>query len=290
MVLEQATLKKICDFVKIKPRAVQEIAELVKKNWRTAERYINKIEEETGCISTRVFREGTRGALKIVYWNFAEDIHSTSFQQEITESIMQGKRKNDFSPFDIYQYVDEKKKRVDVEDISGIDVYVDLSEKTDFAGFLRQATKQVLIFSGNLSWIKSKQGKTKILDVLRELVKRNVSIKIIARVSMIGVENAKKLLAINKEPGRDMIEIRHRYQPLRAMIIDNRIIKLREKKDPAYYAQGELKRKIEIFYDIFDKDWVEWAQKVFLKMFSVSMPAEKRIHEIDKIKAKFLVD
>ena len=65
---------------------------------------------------------------------------------------------------------------------------------------------------------------------------------------MIGVENAKKLLAINKEPGRDMIEIRHRYQPLRAMIIDNRIIKLREKKDPAYYAQGELKRKIEIFF------------------------------------------
>lgn len=288
MVLEQATLKKICDFVKIKPRAMQEIAELIKKNWRTAERYTEKIEQETGCISTRVFREGTRGALKVVYWNFTEDIHSTSFQQEITESIMQGKRKGDFSPFDIYQYVDEKKKRAQIEDISNMSLYKSLPEKTDFEGVLRQATKQILIFSGNLSWINSTQGKTKILDVLKELVKRNVSIKIIARVSMVGVENAKKLLAINKEPGRDMIEIRHRYQPLRAMIIDNKLVELREKKYPEYYASGELNKKIEVFYDIYDKDWIEWLQKVFWRMFSTAMPAEKRIKEIDMVQKKIL--
>lgn len=42
--------KKICEFVKSKPRTVQEIAEHIKKNWRTAERYVERISEETGCV------------------------------------------------------------------------------------------------------------------------------------------------------------------------------------------------------------------------------------------------
>lgn len=288
MPLESSTIKKICDFVKIKPRTVQEISELIKKNWRTAERYVGKIEQETGCISSRVFREGTRGALKIVYWNAVEDIHSTSFQSELLDSLMQGKRKPDFSPFDIYQYVPEKKKKVYIEDVSKIDAEVEISEEQDFFGFLKQASKQILIFSGNLSWVNASQGKIKIIDIIRELVKRNVSIKILARVSMVGADNAKKLLSINKEPGRDMIEIRHRYQPLRATIIDNKVIKLREIRQPGYYEPGELKKKIEIFYDIYDKDWTEWLQKVFWKMFSTAMPAEKRIKEIETIQSKIL--
>jgi len=288
MVLETETIKKICDFVRLKPRSIQEISELIKKNWRTAERYVQKIEQETGCISTRVFRKGTRGALKVVYWNTIEDIHSTSFQSELFDSLMQGKRKDDFSPFEIYQYILAKKKKAYVEDISKIDPETDLCEKTDFAGFLRQTSKQLLIFSGNLSWVNSIQGKTKIIDVIRELANRNVSIKIITRVSVIGVDNVKKLLAINKEPGRDMIEIRHRYQPLRAMIVDNQVVKLREQRDPVHYKSDELKKKIEIFYDVFDKDWIEWLQKVFWKMFSTGMPAKQRIKEIEKIQSKIL--
>ena len=286
MPLESSTIKQICDSVKLKPRTVQEISELIKKNWRTAERYVEKIEQETGCISTRVFREGTRGALKIVYWNAVEDIHSTSFQDELLDSLLQGKRKDDFSPFDIFQYVPEKKKKVYVEDVSKIDSEMEISEEQDLVGFFKQASKQVLVFSGNLSWINAHQGDTKILDVIRELVHRNVSIKIIARVSMIGADNAKKLLAVNKEPGKDMIEIHHRYQPLRAIIIDNKVVKLREVRDPAYYQPGELKKKVEIFYEIYDKDWTEWLQKVFWKMFSTAMPAEKRIKEIAAIKGK----
>jgi hypothetical protein len=288
MALESETIKKICDFVKIKPRAIQEVAELIKKNWRTAERYVEKIEQETGCISTRVFREGTRGALKIVYWNAIEDIHSTSFQEELLDAITQGKRKQDFSPFDIYQYVPDKKKKAYVEDISKIDPDIEISEEQDLIGFLRQASRQVLILSGNLSWINSHQGEINILNILRELIKRNISIKVIARVSMIGAENVKKLLAMNKEPGRDMVEVRHRYQPLRAIIVDNKAVKLREIRDPAYYRAGELKKKIEVFYDIYDKDWIEWLQKIFWKMFSNAMPAEKRIKEIELIQNRIL--
>ena len=226
--------------------------------------------------------------MKIVYWNSIEEIHSTSFQGEIYDKLMQSMRKSDFSPFDIYQYVPKKKKKVYVEDVSQIDPEIQISEEQDLVGFLRQATKQIIIFSGNLSWINAIQGKTKIIEVLKELSQRNVSIKIVARVSMIGADNTKKLLNINKEPGRDMIEIRHRYQPLRAIIIDNKIVKLREIREPAYYDLGELKKPVEIFYEIYDRDWIEWLQKIFWKMFSTAMPAEKRIKEIEIIQSKII--
>jgi hypothetical protein len=283
MVLDNKITKSILDFVKIKPRTVQEISNKIKKNWRTAERYVEKIEEETGTISSRIFREGTRGALKIVYWNFIEDIHSTSFQEELTGNILQGKNKSDFSPFDIYQFIDPKNKKISIFDISHEDWEKEVSEKTDFANFLRSAEKQILIFSGNLSWVNAKQDSTTILDVIRELVERNVSIKIISRVSIIGADNAKKILEINKEIKKDLIEIKHRRQPLRGMIVDNKIVKLREKKEPEYYQRDELKKKIEIFYDMYDKDWIEWLQKVFWKMYSSGIPAQKRLNEIEAI-------
>jgi len=284
MALTKAEEKSICDFVKIRPRSIQEISEHIKRNWRTADRYVEKISDETGFLSTKIFREGTRGALKVVYWSFSEDIHSTSFQNEMVEDIMKCKHKIDFSPFEIYQHVDDKKKKAYVQDASKVDSENEVSEKQDLVGFLRQATKQIMVFSGNLSWINAKQGKIHMLDVIRELAKRNISIKVIARVSMIGVDNVKKLLAINKELGRDIIEIRHRYQPLRTIIVDGKSAKFKEVKNPTFYLEGEVKKKIEIFYDIYDKDWVEWLQKVFWKMFSLATPAEKRIAEIGKIK------
>jgi len=283
MVLDNDITKKVCDFVKLKPRSIQEISSYINKNWRTTERYVERIKEQEGCISTRIFRKGTRGALKIVFWSFAEDIHSTSFQQELLDNLLQGKRKADFSPFDIYQYVPKNKKKIHMEDASEVDPDLEISEEHDLVGALRQASKQILIFSGNLSFIEAHQGNTKIIDVFRELIKKGVLIKTVSRVSMIGVDYAKKLLTLNKEMGKDMIEVRHRYQPLRAIIIDNKIIKLRERRDPAYYKEGELDKKIEIFYDIYDKDWVEWIQKVFYRMFSNAMPAEKRISEIEEI-------
>ena len=68
MVFDAIISKKITDFVKGKPKTIQEISQHIKKNWRTAERYVEKIEKESGTLSTRIFREGTRGALKVVYW------------------------------------------------------------------------------------------------------------------------------------------------------------------------------------------------------------------------------
>src|SRR3989344_9017902 len=95
--------KRINDFVYQKPRTIQEIAHLIGKNWRTANSYIEKIEKEQGTLSTRMFREGTRGALKIVFWNSIEKIHSNTFQERLFKQIESSRYKDDFSPLDLYQ-------------------------------------------------------------------------------------------------------------------------------------------------------------------------------------------
>ncbi len=41
-----------------------------------------------------------------------------------------------------------------------------------------------------------------------------------------------------------------------------------------------------IFYEIFDKEWIDWLQKVFWKMFSTGIPAGKRIKEIETVQKK----
>ena len=48
--------KKINDFVYVKPRAVDEISQHIGKNWRTANRYVERIIEQQGTISTKTFR------------------------------------------------------------------------------------------------------------------------------------------------------------------------------------------------------------------------------------------
>ena len=54
--LDVQMINKIEEFVYDKPRSIQEIAEFIGKNWRTADRYIEEIEKNFGTISTRVFR------------------------------------------------------------------------------------------------------------------------------------------------------------------------------------------------------------------------------------------
>jgi DNA-binding transcriptional regulator LsrR (DeoR family) len=52
--LTKDSIKKINEFVYSKPRTVAEIARLLKVNWRTANRYVEKIEKEEGTISIRM--------------------------------------------------------------------------------------------------------------------------------------------------------------------------------------------------------------------------------------------
>ena len=114
--LDSKTVKKITEFIYIKPRTIQEIAMHINKNWRTADSYVEKISKEQGIIALRTFRGGTRGALKIAFWNNVEKIHSSEFQERLFKRIELARNKEDFSPFDIYQYVPENKRSAFLEE------------------------------------------------------------------------------------------------------------------------------------------------------------------------------
>lgn len=276
--LEDKTRKKIITFLN-KPRTVQEVAKHIGKNWRTADRYVDKIAAETGEISSRTFREGTRGALKIVYQTNTATIASTQFQERLERQILTGRKKEDFSPLDIYQYIDEKKRYAFLEQQA--DEYAEIEQ--DVVTVLRSAQKNIFIFSGNLSWANVIQGKIKVIDILEEMAEK-LPIKIITRIDIASLSNIQKIAHINNTLGREAIEIRHCEQPLRCVLVDTKHARFKEVKEPSKYKKGELKKKTHLFYEIYDEEWNEWLQKLFWKMFSTGISLKKRLETLDSIK------
>ncbi len=277
--LDNQIIKKVNDFVYSKPRSINEVAQHIGKNWRTADRYLDFISKEFGTISVRTFREGTRGALKIAYWSSIEKLSNSMFQEKLLKDIETFKRKEDFSAFDIFQHVDDKNKKVTIEKQKSEDK-IDLSE---FQNYLEKTEKQILIFSGNLSWINSKSNKIDLFNTVEKLVKNKTPIKIISRVDMASLENIEKILSLNFKYGKELIEIRHHEQPLRAFIIDNKIVRIKEIKEPTGKI-NELNKRVFIYYTIKDKEWVEWLSRIFWKIFNNSIDSKKRIEELRKLK------
>ncbi len=267
--------RKIEDFVYLKPRSIQEVAQHLGKNWRTVDRYIEEIQKNFGTLSTRVFREGTRGALKIVFWSSIEKISCSVFQEKLEQDILRAKRKEEFSAFDIFQHVGSKHKRLEI-----CEKEEDNLDK--FSALMSGASKQVIFFSGNLSFINFGNKKINFIKIIEGLVKRNVSIKVLCRVDLAGKENVEKILSLNFKHKKELIEVRHDENPLRAMIIDNQIIRLKEVKEPTGRTR-ELNKKLFIFYTLNDKEWAEWLSRIFWKKFNNSIGASKRLEELDKI-------
>jgi len=277
MVLTKDITKKINEFVYTKPRNIHEIAKHIKVNWRTANRYIEKISKEEGIISTRIFREGTPGALKIVFWSNIEKLHASEIQERLFKRIESGQTRIDFSPSEIFQFVDKNKKKM--RTMSEKQYYSAFSFK-EFINRIKLSERQILFFSGNLTFSNIGYGKNKVIKVLEELAKKKISLKILTRVERAGIENIKNVLSINKRIGHDVVEIRHCYQPLRANITDDKVAVFKEVLDPKDYAKGELKRKLYILYYIYDENWIEWLQKVFWHLFRSSIDARKRMEEL----------
>ena len=278
MALDKETIKRICDYVYKEPRTVLDIAKHIDRNWKTAERYVNQIIDEQGTLKIKTFRGGTRGALKIVTWNNLEKINSTEFQEKLFRKIESGRKKHDFSPMDIYQYVDEEKR----------DAFINHSDKSfgkDFVALLKKAKTEILCFSGNLSWVNYKDKDILISDIIEELLKRGVKFKIVSRVDLASTSNIDRIIDIQNKLGVDSIEIRHSEQPLRGFIIDNEVASLKEVKNPEDYKPGELDEKARIYYQIYDKDWILWMQKVFYNLFRHSIDHKKRLNDIRSIKA-----
>lgn len=276
--LDPKIIKKIETFVYLKPRSVQEIALHLGKSWRTADRYLEEIEKEYGTISTRTFRKGTRGALKIVYWASIEKAHSSVFQEKLAKEIKTFKHRHDFSAFDIYQHVPDKNKSASVEQTEK-ETKTDLKELKEY---LNTAKKQMLCFSGNLSWNNLKNKDTDIFKTIEELIKKKIQIKVLCRVDIASMENVERLLSLNFKYGKELIEIRHNEHPLRAIIVDNQTMRLKEVKEPKG-KDRELKQPLFLFYTIKDKEWSEWGSRIFWDMFSDSIDARKRIEELKKL-------
>jgi|GEM_PF-335484 len=272
--------KKICSFVYEKPRSIQEIARHINKNWRTADAYVQKIADQEGCLSHRTFRGGTRGALKIVYWTQAERINSTEFQERLFKRIEAGRRKHDFSPLDIYNYVPENKRSARSGSYNVSNELVN----QDLVTFLRGAKKHLLIFSGNCSFVNLHENGTPILKIIQELAERGTDVKVLTRVDFSSLRNLQQLLAINYAIGKESIEIRHCEQPLRGFLVDDCSLRLKESLDEASYASGELPPDTRvILYDIRDDPWVKWAQNLFFAFFRTSISGDKRLKDLRSI-------
>jgi len=187
--LDSKTINQIEEFVSIKPRSIQEIAAHLDKNWRTADRYIQEIKNNFGTLDFRIFREGTRGALKIVYWAGLDKISNSVFQKSLEADIFSGKTSKDFSALNIFQHVDEKNKKAKIE-IRESEKETDLN---DLLNLLKNTKKQLLSFSGNLSFI----NLPGIFEELENIVKKGIPIKIVCKVDLTGKENINKMLSLN---------------------------------------------------------------------------------------------
>ncbi len=276
--IDRDTIKKIEEHVYTKPRTVQEIAQLINKSWRTADSYVDTIASETGNIAIRTLRGGTRGAVKIVYWNNIEKIHSSQAQERLFKQIELGRIKHDFSPFNIYQYVDEKKRTSFFEDQEEELINV----KQDLAGTLRSAQRQVLFFSGNLSWANLKQQGKELTKVFEEITDKGVSLKFLANIDITSLANAQKINAINTIIGKERIEIRHCEQPLRAFIVDEKVVKMKETKSSS--EPSKKGKNTYLFYEVYDEDWIAWTQKIFWNFFRIGIPLQKRVKDLETIR------
>ncbi|MFH1474018.1 MAG: hypothetical protein ABIE55_03965 [Candidatus Aenigmatarchaeota archaeon] len=277
MVLTKEITKKINEFVYQKPRSINEIAKYININWRTANNYVEKIEKEQGTISSRVFRGGTRGSLKVVFWNNMEKFHASNIQERLFKQIIFGRYHKDFSPSEIFQFIDNDKKEMKMINKKE---YSSSSHFKEFVNELRQAEKQILFLSGNLSFVNLTDQKKRIFNVLEVMGKDKISLKFLNRVELAGIDNIQNVLSINQKTGRDVVEVRHCFHPIRGNIIDNKVAILRESLDPKDYSKDEMKEKMYILYYIYDEQWVEWLQKIFWHLFRSSIDAKKRMEEL----------
>ena len=71
-------------------------------------------------------------------------------------------------------------------------------------------------------------------------IRKRVNVKILCRVDIASIKNIKRILEINNLSGFDAIEIKHIEQPLRGIVIDDKIARLREEKRKQDYKEGEL--------------------------------------------------
>lgn len=267
--LTKSLRDEIEQFVRQKPRTVQEIAQSINKNWRTADRYIEQISSEYGTVGVRVFREGSRGALKIVYSNSLDAIKGSTYQERLKQIVIASKNKSDFSPLDIYQFVaPEKREAIEMKNI----------EEDNFETILKKAQNSILFFSGNLSGLADNK---RAYAQMEAKIKQGIAIKILTRVDLASQKMVHELLQFNKRVGKDVVTIRHCQQPIRSSIIDDEIVTFKE----TILIPSKKEERI-IIYRITDKEWITWSQRIFWHLWEQSVDAQTRIDALMSLTKK----
>lgn len=270
MKLNESRTRKLIFFVKQEPRTIQDIARHLEISWPTAENYVEKISKETGQLSMKVFRGGTRGALKIAYWNYEARAEPDVVREALYRRILAGRIKTDFDPFDIYQHANRRSKKAETEPVNTKRQWID--------SFIRDTQDELLGFSGNLSWAQYLPARQALLDIL----KQGASVHLLARINIETRSNYSLLAPIVKKYP-DKIAIRHSEQPLRGWIRDNKIIRLKDVKLKDTFKKGELTNDVRIHYTIHDYQWVNWCRTVFWNIYRDATPAEERVAELESV-------
>lgn len=281
MVLDEPIIEKIKEMVYKKPRSINEIALTLNKSWKTADRYVEEVMLKTGLIKTETFRGGTRGALKIVYWNNIEKLHSTDVQENLFKQIELGIDKQDFSPFEIYQYVESSKRSGRYELIENEKDYNYYIES--LVPYFERAEKEILIFAGNLAFIHLQHKNKTILSYLKDCIKRKIIVKIITNINLIDLQNVEELLSLNSGLREPLLLIKHGITPLRVYVFDNFIMKFGEIQKSSG-KKGQIDKALAVYYSINDKEWIEWMCKIFWRKFQICIPAVKRIENLSTLR------
>jgi len=187
--------QKILELVHIRPRAISEIAFTINKNWRTADKYVKQLSSED-IIKVHTFREGSRGALKIACWPSQISQEPSNIKNFLFQKIINGVKKDDFSPLDIAQNIPEDRRKIEYIKRN---LYETEYNAKSFVNILDEAENRILFLSGNLSFISLGNKSGLIMDLIEKKLKQGVQIFILTRVDSSNASIIENLLNINKK-------------------------------------------------------------------------------------------
>ena len=271
--------KQILSFVANEPKSIHEIAQHIKKSWKTVDKYVKEIQKDNPELRIKVFRKGSHGALKVVYLANIMQKSKDEIKEKLLNSFLTGNVKDDFDVLDFFMHVKSEQKNVVFEQYEKESVSV----KQELVKQLCSCQHTLYNFSGNLSWINVKEKGVVMLHILEDLVKRGVKIKILCRIDPASLRNITKLKSLDKKHGTNLIEIRHLRHPLRGFIFDDQLLRLKEEVRTARYKEGEIAKNLRVFYDIWSPEWVNWLTNVFTYSFNSSMDLASYEDVIKKI-------
>lgn len=276
MKLTDEEIQRILQLVSKEPRTVQEIAQAIDRSWVTTEKYLLELRQRTGQINLKTFREGTQAALKIVYLATTHSLISDEIKQSLAQQILAGKHKEDFDFMDLFQFVKADEKRA--HQFDSLKPESSLAKETAE----NPARESAYVFSGNLSYLAYNYKGKKMTDMIEEELKSGAHIRVLCRVnlsSLTNIEKVSKLLITYPT----QFEIRHRYQPLRGVLVDSKYARFRNEERVENFREGELEKNTRIYYEITSLEWIAWLESVFWSMWRASIPFDQRIKELQKI-------